>query len=164
MSCTSEVTGNATSDTELIASSEPLFATVLSEQTHKTLNSVFFIDNNTGWIAGYDGTILRTTNGGVTFIEDEKNEEIPTDYNLTNNFPNPFNPSTKIKYSIPQSSQVIIKVFDILGNEIETLVSEQKNTGTYEITWHSENLPSGVYFYRLKAGNFVETKKMVLLK
>ena len=85
-------------------------------------------------------------------------------FRLNQNYPNPFNPSTKIKYSIPQSSNVVIKVFDILGNEIETLVNEEKPTGTYEITWYAENLPSGVYFYRLHAGDFVGTKKMVLLK
>jgi outer membrane protein assembly factor BamB len=83
---------------------------------------------------------------------------------LDQNFPNPFNPTTKIKYSLPQTSQLIIKVFDILGNEIETLVNEEKSLGTYEITWYAENLPSGVYFYRLQAGNFIETKKMVLMK
>ena len=58
----------------------------------------------------------------------------------------------------------MIKVFDILGNEIETLVNEEKPTGTYELTWNAENLPSGVYFYQLRAGSFVETKKMVLMK
>ena len=89
---------------------------------------------------------------------------IPLDFSLYQNFPNPFNPSTKIKYSIPQTSNVLIKVFDILGNEIESLVKEEKQTGTYEITWYSEGLPSGVYFYQLKAGDFVETKKMVLMK
>ena len=87
-----------------------------------------------------------------------------TDYHLSNNFPNPFNPSTKIKYAIPQTSNVIVKVFDILGNEIETLVNEEKPSGTYEITWNAEGLPSGVYFYQLKAGSIVETKKMILLK
>jgi hypothetical protein len=93
-------------------------------------------------------------------------------FNLSQNFPNPFNPSTKIKYSIPQTSNVVVKVFDILGNEIETLVNEEKQTGTYEITWYAENLPSGVYFYRIQTGDpstssghsFVETKKMVLLR
>ena len=73
-------------------------------------------------------------------------------------------PSTKIKYSIPQSSNVIIKVFDILGNEIETLVNEEKPSGAYEITWYAANLPSGVYFYKINSGSFVETKKMILLK
>jgi hypothetical protein len=85
-------------------------------------------------------------------------------YKLEQNYPNPFNPSTKIKYSVPQSSTVIIKIFDILGNEIETLVNEEKQAGTYEITWYAVNLPSGVYFYQLKAGDFVQTKKMVLMK
>jgi hypothetical protein len=83
---------------------------------------------------------------------------------LSQNYPNPFNPSTKIKYSVPNSSQVVIKIFDILGNEIETLVNEEKPAGTYEVTWYAEQLPSGVYFYQLRAGSFVQTKKMLLLK
>ncbi len=85
-------------------------------------------------------------------------------YFLNQNFPNPFNNSTVIKYSVPQISFVTLKVYDVLGNEIATLVNEEKNVGTYEITWTAENLPSGIYFYRLQAGNFVETKKMVLLR
>jgi hypothetical protein len=99
-----------------------------------------------------------------TFVEENTISEIPIDYNIKQNYPNPFNPKTKIGYSIPQFSNVVVKVFDILGNEIETLVNEEKQTGTYEITWYAENLPSGVYFYRLQAGDFVETKKMVLLR
>jgi hypothetical protein len=83
---------------------------------------------------------------------------------LFQNHPNPFNPSTKIKYSIPQTSNAVIKVFDILGNEIETLVNEEKPIGTYETTWNAEGLPSRVYFYQLKAGDFIQTKKMILLK
>ena len=99
-----------------------------------------------------------------------QNDFLPKEFKLFQNIPNPFNPSTRIKYSIPQSSNVIIKVFDILGNEIETLVNEEKPTGTYELTWNATNLPSGIYFYRLqvyapgRAGSFVETKKMVLMK
>jgi hypothetical protein len=85
-------------------------------------------------------------------------------YLLEQNYPNPFNPSTKIKYWIQQSSNVTIKVFDILGNEIETLVNEEKPVGTYEITWYAEDLPSGFYFYTINAENFVETKKMILMK
>ncbi len=88
----------------------------------------------------------------------------PSGYSLSQNYPNPFNPSTKIQYSIPQSSNVTIKVFDILGNEIKTLVNEEKPIGTYKITWYAENLPSGIYLYKLQAGNFIETKKMILLK
>ena len=97
-----------------------------------------------------------------TGIDDEG--ILPTVYALEQNYPNPFNPNTKIKYSVPQASRVQIKVFDVLGNEIETLVNEEKPAGTYELTWNAVNLPSGVYFYQLKAGSFVETNKMVLMK
>ena len=98
-------------------------------------------------------------------INDVESENYaPTSYILGQNFPNPFNPSTKIKYSVPQIAQVQIKVFDVLGNEVETLVNEEKQIGTYELTWNAANLPSGVYFYQLKAGNFIETKKMILLR
>ena len=86
------------------------------------------------------------------------------EFNLSHNYPNPFNPSTKIKYAVPQSSQVIIKVFDIIGNEIETVVNEQKNKGNYELTWYAGNLPSGIYLYQLRADSFVQTRKMVLMK
>ena len=134
--------------------------------------SVNFTDKNTGWVVGRNETILKTTTGGATYIKEEEIDEIPTNYNLSQNYPNPFNPSTKIRYSVPQSSNVVIKVFDILGNEIETLIDEQKSVGTYEITWYANNLPSGVYFYQLQAGSpsagsgqsFVETKKMILLR
>ena len=128
------------------------------------LNAVSFIDSDNGTAVGYKGTILRTTNGGVSFVEEKEIEEIPTDYTLSQNYPNPFNPGTKIKYSIPQSSTVVIKVLDIIGNEIEILIADEKQAGTYELTWYVKNLPSGIYFYQLQAGNFVETKKMVLMK
>jgi len=91
-------------------------------------------------------------------------DEIPTEFLLSQNYPNPFNSTSIIRYSVPQSSNVVIKVFDILGNEIETLVNEEKPTGTYELTWNAESLPSGVYFYQLISGSFVETRKMLLLK
>ncbi len=136
-----------------------------------SLNSVYFINPSTGWIVGDNGTILHTTNGGVSFVEEEQINEMPIQFLLSQNYPNPFNPSTKIKYSVPQSSQVVIKVFDVLGNEIETLVNEEKPTGTYEINWNAATLPSGVYFYQLKvypaiggAGDYINIKKMILLK
>jgi len=101
----------------------------------------------------------------IKVINEIEEENIKANkYTLYHNYPNPFNPTTKIKYSVPQTSQVQIKVFDVLGNEIETLVNEEKRIGTYEITWYAENLPSGVYFYQIKAGSFVETKKMILMK
>lgn len=126
---------------------------------------IVFTDENYGWLLG-SGVIYRTSNGGhggIVSVEEEINS-VPKSYSLKQNFPNPFNPTTKIKYSIPQSSQVQIKVYDVLGNEIETLVNEEKSVGTYELTWNAANLPSGVYFYQLKVGSFVQTKKMVLLR
>jgi len=113
---------------------------------------------------GYKNILgLAYTAKGVSDLSEDK-ANVPFAYSLKQNFPNPFNPSTKIKYSIPQISNVVLKIFDVLGNQVETLVSEEKPVGTYEITWYAEGLPSGVYFYQLKAGNFIETKKMILLK
>ncbi len=105
-------------------------------------------------------------------ISEVISEKLNPNFGLNQNYPNPFNPNTKIEYSVPQSSNIIIKVFDILGNEIETLINDEKPAGTYEITWNAENLPSGVYFYQLRAVDpstgsgqvFVQTKKMLLMK
>ena len=113
-------------------------------------------DNNIGFVP------LMVS--GATFVEEQMKYPTPDQYTLEQNYPNPFNPSTKIRYSIPQSSNIIIKIFDILGNEIETLVNEEKPVGTYELTWNAVNLPSGIYFCHLRAGDFISTKKMVLLK
>ena len=97
---------------------------------------------------------------------------LPIKFKLSQNYPNPFNPVTSIKYVVGSQSYVTLKVFDVLGNEIETLVNEEKQIGTYELTWYAEGLPSGVYFYQLRVTDpksssgkgFVETKKMVLIK
>jgi hypothetical protein len=97
-------------------------------------------------------------------VENEVDFKGPLSFSLEQNYPNPFNPTTTINYQIPELSFVTIKVFDVLGNEIEILVNEEKQTGTYELTWYAEQLPSGVYFYQLKTGSFIETKKMVLMK
>ena len=83
---------------------------------------------------------------------------------LFQNYPNPFNPTTTIKYSIPKASFVTIKVYDVLGKEIATLVKEEKPTGNYEINFNGDNLSSGIYFYQLRAGKFISTKKMIVLK
>jgi hypothetical protein len=100
----------------------------------------------------------------------------PTEYKLEQNYPNPFNPTTKIRYAVSQDvrsekQEVSLKVYDILGNEVTTLVNEQKDPGYYEIDFNAHNLPagrqglaSGVYIYRLTAGSFISTKKMMVLK
>lgn len=88
----------------------------------------------------------------------------PSSYSLSQNYPNPFNPSTTIEYQLPVKSQVTLKVYDILGNEVTTLINEEKSAGTYKYALNAENLPSGVYYYQLRAGTYIETRKMVLLK
>jgi hypothetical protein len=115
------------------------------------------------------GTILKTTNAGVSSAE-ENIDETQTGYIFSQNYPNPFNPSTKISWQSPVGSWQTLKVYDILGNEVATLVNEYRDAGNYEIefppveTHRDASLPSGVYFYQLKAGDYVETKKMILLK
>jgi hypothetical protein len=88
----------------------------------------------------------------------------PAAFYLSQNYPNPFNPSTQIDYSVPQASKVSLKVFDILGREVASLVDEYKEIGTYTVTFDASNLPGGIYFYTISAGNFVESKKMSLVK
>ena len=110
-----------------------------------------------------DWTYWRdSTSTIVTGVKDKMIQ--PLSYRLHQNYPNPFNPSTTFNYSIPKQSKVIIKVYDILGNEIADLVNEEKAAGTYEVKWNAEGLPSGVYFCLLRAGSFVQTNKMILLK
>ncbi|MGB5847989.1 MAG: T9SS type A sorting domain-containing protein [Ignavibacteriaceae bacterium] len=89
---------------------------------------------------------------------------LPIEYALKQNYPNPFNPTTTINYQIPELSFVTLKVYDVLGSEIITLVNEEKPVGSYEVEFNAAGLPSGVYFYQLNAGEFINTKKMILLK
>ena len=89
---------------------------------------------------------------------------IPEKFYLEQNYPNPFNPATNIRYELPISNYVSLKIYDALGNEIESLVNENQNAGSYSITFNAANYPSGVYFYKLKAGDFSETRRMVLVK
>jgi photosystem II stability/assembly factor-like uncharacterized protein len=134
------------------------------------LTGCYFLNQNNGWAVGEYGTIWETTNGGVTFIVEENNPTQPEEFLLQQNYPNPFNPSTKISWQSPVGSWQTLKVYDILGNEVATLVDEYRNAGSYDVefpkveTGHAPSLPSGVYFYQLRTGNFVETKKMILLK
>ena len=96
--------------------------------------------------------------GGIQTIE------IPNYYSLSQNYPNPFNPSTSIKFTMPQGDNVKLVIFDILGREVKTLVNEFRNSGTYEVNFDASLLASGVYFYRLEAGEFTDTKRMLLVK
>ncbi len=95
---------------------------------------------------------------------DNDNSNLPTEYELYQNYPNPFNPSTKISYKLAEAGFTSLKVYDVLGNEVVTLVNEEKTAGEYEIEFNGNGLTSGIYFYQLKAGSFIQTKKMVLVK
>jgi hypothetical protein len=92
------------------------------------------------------------------------NGSIPTEFSLSQNYPNPFNPSTTIRFSIPIHGLVSLRVIDMLGKEVATLVSEEMAAGTFTISWNASSLASGVYFYRLQCGSFLETKKLVVLR
>jgi hypothetical protein len=139
--------------------------------TNRPFLHIKFIDENTGLITGPGGLILKTTNGGGVFIS-KINQTIPDNFILYQNYPNPFNPTTKIKFDIPpaplqrgeRAGMTIIKVYDILGKEVETLVNENLSPGTYEVTFDGTKLPSGIYFARLISGKNMMVKKMILLK
>lgn len=96
-----------------------------------------------------------------SFIDDSKQIEA---YTLCQNYPNPFNPNTIIRFQIPELSFVQLKIYDLLGNEVETLLNEFKSAGNYEVTFNANHLASGVYFYQMKCGSFIETKRMSFLK
>ncbi|MCL5029494.1 MAG: T9SS type A sorting domain-containing protein [Bacteroidetes bacterium] len=100
--------------------------------------------------------------GTLTSVKEEKLSL--EKYTLYQNYPNPFNPSTTIKYQIPKSGLVQLKIYDILGREVATLVNEEKPSGNYEVTFDGSKLASGVYYYQLNAGDFISSKKMIILK
>ncbi|RKY98676.1 MAG: hypothetical protein DRQ13_03285, partial [Ignavibacteriae bacterium] len=139
-----------------------------------TVNVMPSIDGNFSFelLAGTkDGKVACFSGGVDTSTVLVLNEHTPADFKLFQNYPNPFNPSTNIKFKISESGFVSLKIYDILGNEIATLVSEEKPAGNYKVEFNAAKLPSGVYFYRLQAvpngrlaGNVVETKKMLMIK
>ncbi len=122
---------------------------------------IIFHDDRTA--PGYYKYRLYLSKAKFDISDAEETTYVPGFY-LLQNYPNPFNPNTKINYSVPQTSQVQIKVYDVLGNEIETLVNEEKPAGNYQVEFNADGITSGIYFYTLKAGDFIQTKKMLLLK
>jgi photosystem II stability/assembly factor-like uncharacterized protein len=134
--------------------------------TTRNLNAIYFFDETHGFAVGDSGVILYTSSGGVTGVRD-RGGELPTTFVLEQNYPNPFNPTTVIKFSLPNVGTrhvASLKIYDVLGREVATLVSQELQAGDYRVTWEAGGFPSGVYFYQLRAGSFVETKKLVLLK
>ena len=133
------------------------------------LNKVHFLDLDFGFAVGENGTILKTKTGGEPVTNVDESTLTIIEFRLEQNYPNPFNPTTKIKFEIPGQARndntlVTLKIYDILGSEIATLVNEVKTAGEYEIGLNATGVTSGIYFYTLTAGNFSATKKLVLLK
>lgn len=107
---------------------------------------------------------LYFRSNGISDINNATNKSIPETFNLYQNYPNPFNPMTKIRFSIPKYSYVTLKVYNASGQEVATLVKKTIPAGNYEINWDANNMASGIYFYQIKAGEYAQTKKMILLK
>jgi len=141
-----------------------------NSNTCHQLYTVFFTDANSGYMGGYTGTILKTTDGGgILTSSGSINITLPKEFHLSQNYPNPFNPSTRIRFEVPLikgdlGGFVKLTIYDILGQEIATLVNESLKPGSYEVEFNGSNFPSGIYYYKLTAGNFSETRKMVMIK
>jgi len=123
---------------------------------------VFFLNNETGWVSGSMGSILSKGIPPLGLNNYQRN--LPDQFLLYQNYPNPFNPTATIRYDLPKDAKVLIKVYDIIGREVRKLVDEFKKAGSYTVSFDGTNLASGIYFYRIEAGDFVQTKKMVLIK
>jgi len=128
-----------------------------------SLFSSYFINANTGYTCGDEGRVYKTTTGGVIGIP-PISTEVPKDFSLFQNYPNPFNPTTSIRFGIAKESFVKLAVYDMLGREVETLVNENLSPATYEVRWNADRFASGIYFYKILAGNYTDVKKMSVIK
>jgi photosystem II stability/assembly factor-like uncharacterized protein len=122
-----------------------------------------FSSSSNGWGVGESGNIIKWTGGSIVSIQKIDNI-IPQSYSLEQNYPNPFNPSTTINYSLPKNSKVTLKIYNSLGQEVRTLVDQIQTAGKYSVTFDASHIASGVYFYQFRTDNFVDVKKMVLIK
>jgi hypothetical protein len=122
-----------------------------------------FVSPAVGWSGGGNDSLYKYT--GIPLpVKDGSISTLPDQFNLEQNYPNPFNPSTTIRYTLPIAGFAIIKVYDMLGTEVITLVNEEKPAGSYEVKFSANGLSSGMYFYKLQTNNFIQTRKMLLLK
>jgi polyhydroxybutyrate depolymerase len=136
------------------------------------LSQLFAVTYDSATFPGYFNLKFNILSDNVLYWSDSTNivvgvedaETLPTEYALSQNYPNPFNPTTTIKYALPQRSDVVVKIYNVLGKEVKTLIKDEQEAGVYEVEFNASTLSSGVYFYQLRAGNYVETKKMILIK
>jgi hypothetical protein len=153
---------------EVQRSSGGEFETIAFVEGHGTTTETqtySYSDRNVN-VGSYSYRLKQIDFDGTFEYSDEIEVEVngPLTFALEQNYPNPFNPTTTISYSLPLKSQVELAIYNALGESVMQLVNEEKSIGSYEVNFNATNLPSGIYFYRLKAGSFVETKKMVLLR
>jgi photosystem II stability/assembly factor-like uncharacterized protein len=134
-----------------------------SDMNGNSLFGIRFVDSKRGWAVGGGGAILHF-NSSTTSAPEPVASELPARIELLQNYPNPFNPVTTIEFSIPRRSTVVLKVFDLLGREVQTLISGQLEAGTFSLQWSGQQASSGIYFYRLQADGYVHTKRMLLVK
>ncbi len=139
--------------------------------TSNFLSGVSFVDEDNGWAVGFNGTIIHTSTGGIVGIEDDDYtaSHLPEKFMLYDNYPNPFNPATTIRYALPVQSQITLKIYNVLGKEIRTLVRGIQPAGENSVVWDSRNnfdepVGSGVYIYQLKTQNTILSKKMILIR
>ncbi|MBL8017485.1 MAG: T9SS type A sorting domain-containing protein [Ignavibacteria bacterium] len=123
-----------------------------------------FKDANTGYSAGFDGAYVKTTNGGDPLTAVEPPQNTPSEFSLMGNYPNPFNPVTNIKFSLPAAGNVVIRIYDITGRFIDEPVNSEFTAGTHSVSFDGSALASGVYLYRLTSSGHTAVKKMILTK
>ncbi|MBT8390902.1 MAG: T9SS type A sorting domain-containing protein, partial [Ignavibacteria bacterium] len=125
---------------------------------------VVYSDSGYLRIGTFGRSVFEANLGPISPVDVKDTEDNVFTFELNQNYPNPFNPVTMIRYSIPEENFVRLEIINALGETIYQLENSVKSSGTYESVWNAEDIPSGIYFYRLQTGDFVETKKMVLMK
>jgi len=128
------------------------------------IKDVFCINSQIVWAAPFTGNLIYSTNGGGPIGIEPISNEVPIGFLLAQNYPNPFNPNTKIRFSIPKSTLTKLTIYDVTGRVMAILVNEELKPGKYEVDWDASHRASGIYYYKLEAEGFAETKKMVVVK
>jgi len=164
------------SDTTIIGSGAFSIGDAVSQYDFFSFDIIYFQQDDPNWAniaisiidtsgttSGHVGSTMLVDDFDIIVGVDDYTSDNPIEYELYQNYPNPFNPSTIIKFQVPELSFVTLRIYDVLGNEIETLVNQEKQMGSYSVEFNATSLASGVYFYQLQAGSYVETRKMLLL-
>ena len=144
----------------------PIYDTGVDQMDSGQFGLYSFQQDVDGIAAYFDNIVVNSL---VSAVDDNSETGLPDGFSLKQNYPNPFNPETQISYQLPTGGYISLTIHDLLGREIKTLVSEDQPSGNYTVSWNGRDesgniVPSGIYLYSLKAGNFVESKKMILMK